>query len=281
MRIPKYWAEGVKTATDEAGETYKFSCWQWSDISVAEAQTKADDRAAAVVQKMAAGETLGRYGYGDRPMREETRQVIAGPANRELAIVTRNAYGALVLNAAKAMFIDIDFPEEGSVGGGLRRLFGGRAPNPEETHVQRVTAWAARRPDLGLRIYRTFGGLRCLVTNVPFDPAWPDSQAILQDLQSDPLYIRLCQAQECFRARLTPKPWRIGVNQRPPRYPWPDTPTEMLFRNWESQYDAASAQYTVCRLLKEVGPREVHPEIAPVLNLHDQLACSMYNLNLA
>jgi len=281
MKIPKYWAQGVKSVTDWAGQNFTFSCWQSSDLSVADAQQKADERAGVVVQRLAAHEVLNRYGYGDRPMREEIRQVVAGPAKKELAIVTRNAYGALVLNAAQAMFIDIDFPEQGQGGSGLRRLFGGRQPNPEEVHVQRVEAWAAQRPDLAMRIYRTFGGLRCLITNVPFDPAQPEAQAILQDLQSDPLYIRLCQAQECFRARLTPKPWRCGVNQRPPRYPWPDTPTEMLFRDWESKYEAASAQYTTCRLVKEIGPREVHPEIEPVLSLHDQLACSMYNLNLA
>jgi hypothetical protein len=281
MKIPKFWAEGVQTATDSSGQEYKFSCWQWSEVSVAEAQMKADARAGIVVQKMADHETLDRYGYGDRPMREEIRQVVAGSAKKELAIVTRNAYGALVLNAAQAMFIDIDFPEQGQVSGGLRRLFGGPPPNPEEVHVQRVAAWAAQRPDLAIRIYRTFGGLRCLITNVPFDPAQPDAQAILQDLKSDPLYVRLCQAQECFRARLTPKPWRCGFNERPPRYPWPDTPTEMRYRDWESKYEAVSAQYTVCRLVKEIGPREVHPEIEPVLSLHDQLACSMYNLNLA
>ena len=282
MKIPKHWAQGVKSTTDFAGQTYTFSCWQWSDLSVGDAQAKADARAGVIVDKLAAHETLNRYAYGDRPMREEIRQVVDGPAKKELAIVTRNAYGALVLNAAQAMFIDIDFPDKNPGGGGLRRLFGGGAPpDPEQVHVQRVEAWAARRPDLGMRIYRTFGGLRCLITNVPFDPAERDAQSILQDLRSDPLYIRLCQAQECFRARLTPKPWRCGVYQRPPRYPWPDTPTEMLFRDWESKYEAASAHYAVCRLVKEIGPREVHPEIEPVLTLHDQLACSMYNLNLA
>ncbi len=182
------------------------------------------------------------------------------------------------------MFIDIDFPEKGLGGmaaGLLRGLFGAAPPKPEEAPLRLISAWAAQRPDVGLRIYRTLGGLRCLITNVPFHPAGSDAQAILSDLKSDPLYIRLCRAQECFRARLTPKPWRCGIKQPPPRYPWPDSPTEMRFRQWEQQYEAAARSYMTCRLIQEIGPRDVHPEIAPVLDLHDQLACSMYNLNLA
>ncbi len=220
MRIPKYWAHGVQSVSDFAGQSHTFGCWQSSDVSVADAQQKADARARQLAEKLAAHEQLDRYAYGDRAMREEIRQVITGPAGRELAVMTRNAYGALVLNAAQAMFIDIDFPDKGLGGaapGPVRRLFGGAPPNPEEAPLRQISAWAAQRPDLGMRVYRTFGGLRCLIINVPFDPAQADAQAILRDLKSDPLYIRLCRAQECFRARLTPKPWRCGIRQSPPR----------------------------------------------------------------
>jgi hypothetical protein len=284
MKIPRYWARGVQSVLDPEGQTHTFSVWQPSEVSVAEAQHRADARALQLAQKLAAHEKLNRYAYGDRALREEIRQVITSHSGKELAIVTRNGYGALVLNAAQAMFIDIDFPEKGLGDGAaasVRRLFGGASPNPEEAYTQQIAAWAAHRPDLGLRVYRTFGGLRCLVTNVPFDPAQADAQAILRDLKSDPLYVRLCRAQECFRARLTPKPWRCGITQQPPRYPWPDLSVETRFRQWEQRYEATSKQYTVCRLIKEIGPREVHPEIAPVLDLHDQLSCSMYNLKLA
>jgi hypothetical protein len=284
MRVPKYWAQGVQTVLDLRGEAHTFSCWQSSEVSVADAQQLADDRARLLAQKLAAHEQLNRYAYGDRALREEIRQVIKSPSGKELAIITRNGYGALVLNAAQAMFIDIDFPDKGLGDGAVasvRRLFGGASTSPEEAYTQQIAAWATHHPDLGLRVYRTFGGLRCLVTNVPFDPSAADAQAILRELKSDPLYVRLCRAQECFRARLTPKPWRCGIRQTPPRYPWPDTSTETRFRQWEQRYDATSAQFTVCRLIKEIGPREVHPEIAPVLSLHDQLSCSMYNLKLA
>ena len=62
--------------------------------------------------KVAAGEELNRYGYGERPLREEITQPVSSSAGSEIAVVTRNLYGALVLNTLNAMFIDIDFPEK-------------------------------------------------------------------------------------------------------------------------------------------------------------------------
>jgi hypothetical protein len=284
MRIPKYWARGEQTVMGMDGQQHTFACWQPSDESFADAQRKADARASQVAQKLAAHQTLDRYAYGDRALREEIQQVIKSAWGKELAIVSRNGYGALVLNTAQAMFIDIDFPEKGlgeAAVAPVRRLFGGAPPNPEAAHLQQVEAWAARRPDLGLRVYRTFGGLRCLITNALFDPSQAEAQSILRELNSDPLYVRLCQAQECFRARLTPKPWRCGIRQQPPRYPWPDVSVEARFRQWLQRYEATSARYMTCRLVKEIGPRDVHPDIEPILSLHDQLACSLSNLSLA
>ena len=53
----------------------------------------------------ASGQQLDRYSYGDRPVREEIVQTLSRDA-----VVTRNAYGALVLNAARAMGIEVLAP---------------------------------------------------------------------------------------------------------------------------------------------------------------------------
>jgi hypothetical protein len=190
MHIPRYWVKGAHTAQSSSGKPVSFTCWHWSDASLDDARRKADERARSIALKLAAQQPLDRYGYGERPMREEVVQAVKSPGGSEVALVTRNAYGALVLNAEKAMFIDIDFDKKES-GGGLasafKGLFGKPAPGPEESHRQRVVEWAQKHPDLGLRIYRTFGGLRCLVTNATFDPQGGESRQILQELRSDPL----------------------------------------------------------------------------------------------
>jgi hypothetical protein len=274
MKIPKYWAKSTQVARQPGGRTYRLACWQWSDVSLAEAQQKAADKARELVQKVQAGAALNRYAYDQRPLREEITQGIKSRAGHELGAVTRNKYGARVLNATDAMFIDIDFQQQNSsasLTGQMGRLLGGRAADPADQYLPRVSAWASQHPDVGLRVYRTFGGLRCLITNQVFDPSRTESMDILRSLGSDPLYVRLCQAQACFRARLTPKPWRCGLTTPPNRYPWENASAEARYRAWEQRYEQSIAPYAVCKLLKQLGPAETHPDIEPVMALHDEM----------
>ena len=132
---------------------------------------------------------------------------------------------------------------------------------------------AAQDPGRGLRVYRTRGGLRCLVTDLPQDPAVPQSEAILRSFGCDPHYLRLCTAQECFRARLTPKPWRCRLAKPPGRYPWDDPEEESRCRQWEQRYQAAIAGCAACRMITSFGNPHIHPDIQPVVALHDELAC--------
>ena len=284
MKIPKYWASRAQVVTQDDGTDLRLASWQWSDVSIEEAQQRADLRLASLALKVAAGEELNRYGYGERLLREEITQGISSSAGSEIAVVTRNLYGALVLNTLNAMFIDIDFPEKSlgtSPAGALQRMLGRQTPNIQEQYVQRIETWASRRPELGMRIYRTYGGLRCLVTNQLFDPGRPDSTDILQSLNSDPLYMRLCKAQECFRARLTPKPWRCEVDNPPSRYPWTNSGSEAIYRQWQHKYERASAQHAVCKFIKQIGPNVIHPDVAPILTLHDSATGATRELPLA
>src|SRR5690349_19321500 len=134
MNIPKYWAKSVGTASGNQ-QTYRLTIWQWSDLSREDAQRKADARVNELVQKAQAGADLQRYPYGQRPLREEIIQVIADSAGRQVGVMTRNTYGAQVLNAANAMFIDIDFPEKDTaagVSGFFQRLRGTPVASQDE-----------------------------------------------------------------------------------------------------------------------------------------------------
>src|SRR6185312_12702105 len=102
-----------------------------------------------------------------------------------------------------------------------------------------------------------------------FDPKAPATSALLKEVGCDPLYIRLCQAQASFRARLTPKPWRLGM--RPPTVRWPfgDSWTEDRFTEWQRGYEQKSRGTSVCKLVEHVGSQAIDPAVAPVLALHD------------
>ena len=75
MKIPKYWAKSIQSVQQPNGRPYLLVIWQWSEASVGEAQRKADDRVRELVaDKVRAGQQLNRYGYGERPLREEIVQ---------------------------------------------------------------------------------------------------------------------------------------------------------------------------------------------------------------
>ncbi|MCS6910608.1 MAG: hypothetical protein NZM11_08585 [Anaerolineales bacterium] len=280
MHFPKHWAKATHSRTAPNGKTFNFTCWGWSDESAEAAQRAASARAERVTARFLSGQPLGRYGYGDRPLREEQLEVHDDEAGRTLAVITRNSYGVLVLNAARAMFIDIDLPEA-KPAGLFNVLFGGKKPTPEAEALARLQQWAARRPDHGVRVYRTAAGLRGLVTSHPIHPADVEAQQTLRTLGSDPLYIALCRAQECFRARLTPKPWRCGLANPPGSYPRETPEAERRFQVWAQRYESALSQYAVCRFIAHYGDPRLHPAIAPIVALHDRYVLATRELPLA
>ncbi len=119
-----------------------------------------------------------------------------------------------------------------------------------------VRRQAARLPalrGLGVRLYETHRGIRALVTGRTFDPAAPETQRLLRDLNSDRLYADLCRKQACFRARLTPKPYRMHCPTHRVVYPR-DAAAETPFREWLAAYEAKCPGFATCRYLETIGP---------------------------
>jgi hypothetical protein len=107
VRIPRYWARATDTTEGPARRRFRLETWGWSDRSVSEALEVARRRLADVAARIASGDLTRKYPYGERPLREEIVRTLAP----DEAIVTRNRYGALVLNTARVPFIDVDAPE--------------------------------------------------------------------------------------------------------------------------------------------------------------------------
>ena len=278
MHLPRYWAKETRAVRDPSGKPYALAVWGWSDQDAASARQKAIQRVVELAHNVELGAQLNRYDYGsgERPMREPLIQPVPGAE----ALISRNAYGALVLNTARVFFADIDLPEPAS-GGLLGALFGKKPADPAEAALAKLREWHAHQPDWALRVYRTRAGLRLLATHDQFDPVSGDTQRLLAGLGSDPLYTILCRSQACFRARLTPKPWRIGLRAPVWRYPFETPAHKVSFDSWLQTYDAARPRYAVCRLMAELGPRSQTAETAAVLVVHDRYACPPGNLPLA
>ena len=266
MNFPRFWARGT------SGD---FSCWRWSATSQAEAQTKADQAARQLADRFTAGGPPPKHVgyYPDRPPREQILQELKDPSGQPAALITRNSYGCQVLNTARMMFVDIDLPEPKPAGGFFQRLFGRPAPvpagDPAQAALTHIEHWTRSHPEWGWRIYRTRAGLRLLATQGLVEADSSTAREVFEALGADPLYRKLCQTQKCFRARLTPKPWRCGLRGKPARWPWLNERQEKKFQKWEAQYQSSTGNYATCELIRQTGNPAVHPEIQLLIQLHD------------
>jgi hypothetical protein len=288
MRIPTFWSSATAEGASSRGKPVSFTCWRSSDISEADAHESAVAAAKRILVVFLRGQKPDRYAYGCIPLREEVTNRVCDAGGNAIAVVTRNLYGSLVLNAERVMFVDIDFPEI-KAGEAARhffaRLFGREKTSLESQHEERlrgvVERFVAAHPGWSIRLYRTFAGFRGIVTHDLFDPKSSTSLGILEQLGSDPLYVRLCKAQECFRARLTPKPWRCGHHANTVRYPAENAESAERVKQWEAEYDSRRREYATCRFVGHLGNGDVQPEVGLVLELHDFVTRCNESLPLA
>jgi len=155
----------------------------------------------------------------------------------------------------------------------------------EARALARIEAFSGKHPDWHLRLYRTPAGLRLLAMHRCFDPQSEDAALLFQAVGADRLYATMCKLQCCFRARLTAKPWRIGISQRitPPVAAWSAEQARLPARlDWIARYEAKAKDYAACRFLKALGGvGAVDPRAEQVRALHDVLAGAASELPLA
>ena len=69
-----------------------------------------------------------------------------------------------------------------------------------------------RTPGSLFALYETPNGVRVLALHRTFQPRSDEVTRLFSELGADPAYSRLCRLQACFRTRVSPKPWRIGLS---------------------------------------------------------------------
>lgn len=275
MNFPRYWAKGIYTGKNSSGQEVTIEAYGWSSDSTEEARSVGRERAKRVVNRGFANKKCDEYEYGNTPFREEVTDSIEVD-KREVAVISRNRYGSLVLNAADVMFVDIDFPEVQSTGiiDSILLAFSekrrkDRADELRESTIQKIDDWAKKNPSKSFRLYRTHSGCRVLLTDAVYDPESEETKWILEELDSDRLYRSLTLRQQCFRARLTTKPWRCKHPKPPSSFPWEDRATEREYRKWEKEYLRSIKGYSTCILQKEYGRPCSEPKICSIIDYHD------------
>ncbi|MEJ8851437.1 hypothetical protein [Variovorax rhizosphaerae] len=157
-------------------------------------------------------------------------------------------------------------------------------PGPEKRAKARIARFMQQHADWHLRIYRTPAGFRLLAMHDVFDPGSAAVSDCFKHLGVDKVYARMCQNQGCFRARLTAKPWRIGIAEhlRPRPGVWPVAVERLPMREaWVARYEAVARDHAACRFLEAVGSDRVHPAAQRVQDVHDEMSGAASGLPIA
>lgn len=261
MNIPLHWLTEHRLTPDKSCMMHLRAS---SDVSMEEARRRLEQRAeerAAFLKEHSwedeAGERRARGEY-ETEIFEMTVQRLD-----EANIITRNRYGAQVLNSTEICFVDVDEVPQG-LGELLRSLIGmGRSA---EVRLQELLRELCREDErLSARLYRTAAGFRVVLAGQGIELNSPRTEALFRRLHADARYAELCRRQQCWRARLTPKPHRIGCKAPVPQADSESAAAELAA--WVPGYEQQSEPYAVCRLVCCMGTALHHP----VLELHDEM----------
>ncbi|MFU8828986.1 MAG: hypothetical protein ACNA8P_06065 [Phycisphaerales bacterium] len=291
MNIARYWgvAEAQVQGPDRA---YLLTIRRGSDISPEDAQQRAEEAAAEIAARCETGqEPPDSYAYSTRQLPEPILEEIHNAEGERVGAITINRFGCEVLNTSRLAFLDIDLmPSKKRTGGLLSRLFGS-APTPSmestaetavEGAISQLRSWVQSKPGSGVRVYRTSAGLRYLFVRPQMNPNDALHEPVYEELGCDPLYRRLCVAQECFRARLTAKPWRIGV---PTPESWRVDLVEErpdYYDRWHKEYLSKAGEYAACRFLEGCGEQTSPDETTDnLIRVHDERSGAGSGLALA
>ncbi len=256
MKIYKYWAtERQKILID--GVEQDITCYGGSNVSVEEAHLRAREKAEKVKRKIKGEKHL--FDEYEAEIREEILQIID-----DHSAITRNRYGAQVLNAERLLILDIDKPKS-SFGDLFKKKDAGQDKLRIFEMVRKLAATLMYQA-YGFRIYETFQGARVIVLGKDFDPRDRETNTIMSEFNCDQLYMILCQKQACFRARLTPKPYRMKMQRYKVRFPREGEDAELT--QWLADYERESRNFNVCRFIEQVGARH---HLDDVVQLHDEI----------
>jgi hypothetical protein len=191
---------------------------------------------------------------------------------------TGGSFGAAALAWVAAFFVVaavVLIVHRAATGGVERRVRAAR---------RRLARYVKAHPGWAVRVYRTPSGLRVMATHQLFTPNDPAVAAFFQAIRVDRVYRQMCLNQQCFRARLTPKPWRIGIaaHMKPRPGVWPVEPSRRPERDaWIALYEDRSQAYAACRFIEALGPPATHIDVETVRRVHDDESRALRDLPIA
>ena len=193
------------------------------------------------------------------------------------AIITRNSYGARCINTPDVLFADVDFRSEPSFSFLVIVFFALIAGGAAAIYAFELN-WGLLIGIVFVALIATYAVADTLQRIAKAIGGGPEALAEFFDaLAVDPIYARMCQVQNCFRARVSPKPWRIGIGRHMKPRPgvWPVRAERMAERQrWIDEYEHAARNYASCRFVESLGSSLTDRRAQSVSRLHDRLCRS-------
>lgn len=276
MKFYRYWIKCTQDIQmpDSSGNTMPMTVYGHSNISLADAMTSGKRLLDEFTRRLISHLHPWEYDADGRPIREEILLEIS-PRN----IVTRNRYGAEVLNSTQLIFIDID--GELPAGKGFFGLFTKSSLQDDgEEALARVATLAkkAGHDRAHIRIYKTKAGFRLMM--IGRDIEGKHSGDLMAAFHADPTYAKLCRIQDCYRARLTPKPFRLHI--RKCHFNYPETDESIIEKQiqWLEEYNAKIKNFATCHYLGSINATH-EITVNEAVRHHDERTHAMTNLPLA
>lgn len=263
MKYFRFWIKDSFTINIDGTE--KINILAGSNVSKEDARLQALKSAQLIEDRISAGGRLKEY---EVPIKEHVERVID-----DQNIISVCRYGAKILNSTKFTILDLDdYPFD------FFDLFKSVRKLPKKERIifkflQKIQQY----PDFGsdFRIYETTKGIR-VIGRKYVDPSGRRYIFLMRKFAVDWIYCLMSQKQNCYRARITPKPYRLRIKTIKIRSPL-DCETQE-YRDWSKNYEFASKKYRVVKLLKSVGNDFSND---PIIKLHDNICNAAKSFTLA
>lgn len=284
MRPPRYWHRHWVDLTPLEGDSsaWRIPHWGWSSnsqeeaVELALARTKRSVISWSVMTRDANSaideDWYDVMDYLVTPPREEVLHEVLAQDGSASHWVSRNRYGAEILNTRNLAIIDVDRPAS------FDRFQADTLAEANSEMEQLLISACEALERYGFRIYRTFAGWRLIITSHVFDGVTDESIMVMTKFPTDDLYRKLCVRHKCYRARLSPKPWRIGCERFNTTYPY-DRADLPRITQWIRGYYTASKGFRTAELIYDDG--QTASDLEPIIALHDSACCINLELPLA
>lgn len=264
MKYFKYWSED-KHQINIGNHNEEINLLVGSNVSKDAAKDVSVQRAKDIELRIANRGFIEEY---ETSIREFVSDVLDSSN-----IVSICRYGAKVLNTDEYTVLDLDDYAKSilDIFKPLRKL------TKKERIIFKFEVFVSKNPVLGrdFRIYETSKGIR-VIGKKYLEPANNEYHRLMTKLNVDWIYLILSRKQQCYRARISPKPYRLGIKTIKVRTPlFCETET---YQDWSRMYEDASRDYTVAKFIKFIGSDFSSDQ---AIQFHDRQCNSDQNFKLA